>query len=154
MAAERTPKSPTGRPASRLQYAALTYRQTKSAGIEFLLMTSRQTKRWIIPKGWPIKGLKPCDSAAQEAYEEAGVRGTIGRRPIGKYTYDKRLDAPSRIVPCEVKVYALRVRRQAKTWPENGQREIRWCRLEEAIAIVDDHDLVPIIAKFAAAQEK
>ena len=86
-------------------------------------MTSRQTKRWLIPKGLPIKGLRPCDPAAQEAYEEAGVRGSIFRRPIAKYTYEKRLETPSRVVPCEVQVYALRVRLQEETWPEIGQRK-------------------------------
>ena len=140
--------------ATRLQYGALAYRKTKGNGVEILLMTSRQTKRWIIPKGWPIKGLKPCDSAAQEAYEEAGVRGTIGRRPIGKYTYDKKLEPPSKVVPCEVQVYALRVRRQEETWPENGQREICWCQPDEALALVDDGGVATLIESLVASQTK
>lgn len=139
------------KPATRLQYAALAYRETKSNGVEILLMTSRETKRWIIPKGWPIKGLKPSESAAQEAYEEAGVRGAVGRRPIGKYTYEKRLNAPSKVVPCEVQVYALKVRRQDETWPENGQRELRWCQPEVAIATVDDRELAALMTKFVVA---
>ena len=100
--------------AARLQYGALTYRKAKISGIEILLMTSRETKRWIIPKGWPIKGLKPCESAAQEAYEEAGVRGDVGRRPIGKYTYDKRLEPPSKVVParCRYMPYGCAARRR------------------------------------------
>jgi 8-oxo-dGTP pyrophosphatase MutT (NUDIX family) len=63
--------------AVRVQYGALPYRFTKSGAPEILLVTTRQTKRWIIPKGWPIKGLKPAKSAAREAYEEAGVRGSV-----------------------------------------------------------------------------
>ena len=136
--------------ATRLQYGALAYRTVKDGGPEILLMTSRETKRWIIPKGWPIKGMKPCDSAAQEAFEEAGVRGTVGQRKIGKYTYDKRLGNPTKVVPCEVHVYALRVNIQEENWPEKDQREIIWCQPDEAIAIVDDIDLVPIIRGFVA----
>ena len=142
------------KPATRLQNGALTYRKTSRNGIEILLLTSRETKRWIIPKGWPIKGMKPCESAAQKAYDEAGVRGTIDRRPIGKYTYDKRLEPPAKVVPCEVQVYALRVRRQEETWPENGQRELRWCPPDEAITIVDDVDLGTLIGKFVAQDTK
>ena len=62
-------------PAIRLQNAGLPYRVTKAGALEILLVTTRQTRRWIIPKGWPIKGLKPANSAAREAFEEAGVSG-------------------------------------------------------------------------------
>src|ERR1700686_822177 len=79
-------------PAVRLQYGALPYQETKAAGLEILLVTTRQKKRWIIPKGWPIKGMSRCESAAREAYEEAGVRGIVGRKPIGMYAYRKQLD--------------------------------------------------------------
>ena len=154
MASARPKKSPKKKLATRLQYGALTYRKTKTSGIEILLMTSRETRRWIIPKGWPIKEMKPCDSAAQEAYEEAGVRGTVSRRPIGKYIYDKRLEPPAKVVPCEVQVYALRVRRQEKTWPEIGQRDLRWCEADEAVTIVDDSDLGILITKFLAQETR
>ena len=73
----------------RLQYAALPYRR-RGAAIEVLLITSLGTKRWIIPKGWPIEGLKPPDSAAGEAMEEAGVVGVVGRESIGSFLYEKR----------------------------------------------------------------
>ena len=63
-----------------MQYGALPYRYTKSGAPEILLVTTRQTKRWIIPKGWPIKGLKPAKSAAREAYEEAGYEALLRRR--------------------------------------------------------------------------
>ena len=75
--------------AARLQYGALPYRVTKTGDIEFLLVTSRETGRWIIPKGWPIAGLEPAEAAAREAYEEAGVRGVVGIRAIGEYAYKK-----------------------------------------------------------------
>jgi ADP-ribose pyrophosphatase YjhB (NUDIX family) len=78
--------------AVRAQYGALPYRFTVDAALEILLVTTRQTKRWIVPKGWPIKGLKPAKSAAREAFEEAGVWGRVGARAIGHFTYDKILD--------------------------------------------------------------
>ena len=58
-----------------------------------LLVTSRETKRWIIPKGWPIEGLKPSDVAAREGYEEAGIRGVIGEKAIGTYSYERRTES-------------------------------------------------------------
>ena len=75
--------------------------------IEIWLITSRQTKRWIIPKGWPIKGIKPCDSAAQEAFEQAGAREKVSRRAIGSYVYTKRLKAGLKAIPFELQVYTL-----------------------------------------------
>lgn len=157
MATARSKKSAKKKrqaPAARVQYGALTYRKTKAKGIEILLVTSRQTKRWIIPKGWPIKGLKPCDSAAREAYEEAGVRGTISRRPTGKYAYDKQLEAPAKVVPCEVYVYPLRVQHQEESWPESHQRQTRWFQPHEALAVVNEGDLGAVIETFVATRIK
>jgi 8-oxo-dGTP pyrophosphatase MutT (NUDIX family) len=78
--------------ARRKQYDALPYRVTMSGSLELLLVTTRQTKRWTVPKGWPAKKLKPCESAAREAYEEAGVRGSVGTKSIGSFTYEKMLN--------------------------------------------------------------
>jgi hypothetical protein len=64
-------------------------------------------KRRAIPKGWPIKGLRPAKSAAREAFAEAGARGRIGAKPAGQFTYDKLLDENGIRTPCEVKVFAL-----------------------------------------------
>ncbi len=78
-----------GRRAIRVQYAALPYRITKPGVLEFMLITSRGTGRWIIPKGWPMKGRKPPKAAAREAFEEAGLRGEIGGKAVGSFTYEK-----------------------------------------------------------------
>jgi 8-oxo-dGTP pyrophosphatase MutT (NUDIX family) len=78
-----TEKRSKAKPAIRVQYGALPYRLDDGGSIKVLLVTSRETKRWIIPKGWPIKGLKPSKAAAREAYEEAGVRGRIAGRAFG-----------------------------------------------------------------------
>jgi 8-oxo-dGTP pyrophosphatase MutT (NUDIX family) len=101
-----------------------------------LLATSRQTKHWIIPRGWPIKGLKPCKSAAREAYEEAGIRGRVARRPLGRYLYEKQ-DGKARFL-CEVQVFPLLVKRQLEKWPECEQRTVKWFGLSEAAAMLDE----------------
>jgi 8-oxo-dGTP pyrophosphatase MutT (NUDIX family) len=117
------------------QYAALPYRVTKTRAIEFLLVTSRESGRWIIPKGWPIAGLQPARSAAQEAYEEAGVRGVIGTKAIGEYSYNKEDRTGGRALSCRVTVFALLVRRQHRTWPEAHQRRTRWVRPRKAFPL-------------------
>jgi 8-oxo-dGTP pyrophosphatase MutT (NUDIX family) len=85
-------------------------------------VTTRQTRRWIIPKGWPIKSLRPPKSAAREAFEEAGVRGKIGAKSVGLFKYNKLLDEHGIEVSCEVKFFPLLVKRQSESWPELEQR--------------------------------
>jgi 8-oxo-dGTP pyrophosphatase MutT (NUDIX family) len=123
----------------------LPYRFGKEAGVEVLLVTSRQTGRWIIPKGWPIKGFKPAETAAQEAYEEAGVRGDVSGRSLGRYVYEKRTEDRVASFPCEVQVFPLLVKTQLKKWPESGQRRVRWLRVPEAAAVIEDGDLRRLI---------
>jgi 8-oxo-dGTP pyrophosphatase MutT (NUDIX family) len=99
----------------RIQYGALPYRFTPDAALEILLLTTRGTRRWLIPKGWPIKGLRPAKSAAREAYEEAGVRGRVGLKAIGVFAHDKKLDSNERQMTFDVRVFPLHVKRQSKT---------------------------------------
>ena len=132
-----------------MQYGALPYRFTRDAALEILLVTTRQTRRWIIPKGWPIKGLRPAKSAAREAYEEAGVRGKIGAKPVGLFTYDKMVDEAGVTATCEVKVYPLLVKQQSETWPESEQRTTQWVEPGKAIAMIKEPRLKKIVATFA-----
>jgi ADP-ribose pyrophosphatase YjhB (NUDIX family) len=130
------------------QYAALPYRRRVDGGIEVMLITSRETKRWIIPKGWPAPGLAPHDSAKNEAMEESGVVGRIGERSIGFYHYTKLVvDAA---VPCKVEVFPLEVETQLVSWLEEGQRDIRWFELQEASEAVQEPELSAIIRYLAA----
>ncbi len=112
-------------------------------------MTTRQSRRWIVPKGWPIKGLGPAKSAAREAFEEAGVRGKIGAKPLGIFTYDKLLDEAGVSATCEVKVYPLLVKRQSEVWPEFEQRTTQWVEPSKAIALIKEPGLRKIVASFA-----
>ena len=112
------------------------------------MITSRKAGRWSIPKGWPVNRLQPDEFAARAAYEEAGVRGTVGSKPIGWYVYTEPLeDRPSQ-VRYEVIVFPLRVRRQEKVWPELQQRKIRWYLPAVATALVDDDHLKILITAF------
>jgi 8-oxo-dGTP pyrophosphatase MutT (NUDIX family) len=114
----------------------LPYRFAENGSIEFLLVTTRRSQRWIIPKGWPIKGLKPPKSAAREAFEEAGIRGTVGAKAIGSFRYEKVLIESGLTVPCEARVFPLLVKRQLETWPEAHERKLRWLEPERALAVV------------------
>jgi 8-oxo-dGTP pyrophosphatase MutT (NUDIX family) len=143
-------KRSKAKPPTRVQYGALPYRLNDDASVQVLLGTSRETKRWIIPKGWPIKGLKPSKAAAREAYEEAGVRGRIAGRAFGHYVYDKRLEDSVATVPCQVEVFPLLVKRQSKDWPESKQRRARWFDSAEAAALVDNDELRNLIQAFEA----
>jgi 8-oxo-dGTP pyrophosphatase MutT (NUDIX family) len=128
------------------QYAALPWRLT-AAGREVLLISSRETGRWVIPKGWPIKGLSPAQTAAREAYEEAGLGGQMSKRPIGHFNYEKRLDeGGSRM--CRVEVYALEQMIRHTDWPERGQRRLQWFAPADAADAVDEPELKAIIRKF------
>ena len=130
------------------QVAALPFRIGADGRIEVLLITSRDTGRWIIPKGWPMIGRKAHRDAEREAFEEAGLKGQIAADPVGWYRYDKRLDR-GLALPCKVRVYPLRVEVQHERWPERGQRTLRWFRPEEAARLVHEDELQRLLAVFA-----
>ncbi|APE42612.1 NUDIX hydrolase [Sulfitobacter alexandrii] len=128
----------------RLQVAALCYRDTP-AGKRVLLITSRDTGRWIVPKGWPIDGLDGPGAALQEAWEEAGVReADIESAPVGFYDYDKGL-SEGLTMPVEAQVYLTRVKDLREEYPEADQRKRAWFSPEEAAALVEEPDLQAIL---------
>ena len=133
---------------TRVQFGALPYRFDRHAHLQVLLITSRETGRWIIPKGWPIKGFKPAQAAALEAYEEAGVRGRVSAHPLGHYEYEKRMADRVTSFPCDVQVFPLLVKTQLKKWPESRQRKVQWFPILEAAALIDDNDLRKLILRF------
>lgn len=133
-----------------LQFAALPWRIGNGGTRQIMLLTSRETHRWVIPKGWPIKGRKPAEVASQEAYEEAGLIGqVVGKRPLGNFHYQKRL--AKRAILCEVRVFLFRVEQQLDNWPEKGERESKWVDAKEAAALVEEGGLAEIIERFAGS---
>ena len=131
----------------RSQFAAVPWRRNAAGEVEILLITSRETHRWVIPKGWPIKGMTSSKSAAREAFEEAGVLGKIRKRPIGTYAYDKRLKS-GRLQHVRVAAFALAVEAEAEAYPEVGQRERTWVSPTEAARLVDEPELMVLLATF------
>jgi 8-oxo-dGTP pyrophosphatase MutT (NUDIX family) len=128
---------------ARKQYGAVPYR-IRAGSVEVLLITSRETKRWIVPKGWRKK--TPRHTAKSEAYEESGVRGKLRRRALGSFEYRKKL-ARGREVKCRLKVFPLAVRKQAKSWPEQQERKTRWFKLKEAAEMCNDPGLARLLRK-------
>ena len=129
---------------ARRQVAALPLRLAKNGAIEILLVTSRDTGRWIIPKGWTSKRIKECKAAAREAREEAGVKGKILREAIGTYRYIKRELGNGALI--EVRVFLLKVSKRCKRWPEKRERRRAWFDIEDAASRVSDPELSILIA--------
>lgn len=132
------------------QIAALPYRKG-AGGIEICLVTTRQTARWTLPKGWPMKGRKDFAAARIEAEEEAGISGAISRKPIGHFKYFKRLTDNFELI--DVTVYPLFVTRYLEQWKEQLDRKVRWFPLKEAAALVDEPELKSLLSKIGLSSK-
>src|SRR5262245_50762320 len=126
----------------RRQVGALPVRMRDGAE-EVCLITTRETRRWTIPKGWPMKGLKDRLAAAVEAEQEAGLYGRMSKRPLGDYVYWKRLEAKFDLV--RVTVFRLDVEGSHPSWRERDQREIRWVSRGEAAQMVEEPGLAALL---------
>jgi len=128
----------------------LPYRQIGRGGrasLEVLLVTSRQTGRWVVPKGNLMLGKAPHEAAAIEAEEEAGVRGAISPVAFGQFRYRKILSEDS-FVFADIDLFALAVEQELASWKEMGQRERRWFSIGEAAIAVDEVELGELIHRF------
>ena len=112
------------------------------------MVTSRERKRWIIPKGWPEKKRSLREVAMCEALEEAGCEGVAAREPIGTFDYQKLVDK-GYAVTCRVFVFPLLVTVQRLGWKEKRQRRLKWLPIAEAAAKVDDAGLATLLAALA-----
>lgn len=121
--------------------------------IEILLVTSRETRRWVIPKGNVHFKTSPHAAAAQEAEEEGGVRGKISPKPLGRFLYQKRM-AGGRAVTAKVIVFPLAVSEELGDWKEKAERERRWFSISDAAAAVDEPDLSELIRSFGKSASK
>ncbi len=136
----------------RLQVAALPWRR-KGGHVEVMLITTRDTGRWIVPRGWPEVGEEFNAAAAREAREEAGILGKIAPREAGRYFYSKIVSGGD-AVRCDVLVYPLEVNDVASKWKEKGQRDRKWVSVAKAAGMVTEPGLGEIITAFGASLAK
>ena len=130
------------------QVAALCYRIVHKQ-VQVLLITSRETGRWILPKGWPIDGLTPAQTAAREAREEAGVKGAVAEQSVGSLSYTKIMGDQTE-VPCIMAVYAVRVEDLMARYPEKNQRRRKWVSLDEAAGMLQEPEAQQVLSDFAS----
>ncbi len=132
------------------QFGALCHR-VRNGKVQVLLITSRESGRWLTPKGWPVDNATPSQTALREAYEEAGVEGKATPVCVGIYSYQKAVDRQVRR-PCIVAVFPVRVRRLLKDYPEAHMRKRKWFVRKKAAALVDEPELSAIIRQFDPAR--
>lgn len=132
---------PRQRPPHFYRQSAVVPFRRKPGGVEVLLITTRRSGRWIVPKGIVEPDLSAADSAAVEAYEEAGVRGSVSGGPLGTYAYRKWGGT------CTVEVFALEVGEECADWPERSQRSRRWAPLADAAEATDEPALGDLIRR-------
>ena len=125
------------------QVAAIPIRRRATGAVEVLLVTSRETRRWVVPKGWPWRKVSDHEAAAGEAWEEAGVRGHTRRKRIGRFDYRKLRDGKSSML--RVHVYLLEVVEIARTWPEAKERSRRWFSPARAAELVAEPELKALL---------
>ncbi|MCR6636341.1 NUDIX hydrolase [Devosia sp.] len=133
------------------QVAALPWRREADGSLSVLLITSRTNGKWMLPKGWPIKGLSEAESARQEALEEAGVEGVVDAQAIGSYRYSK-LFSDGTSTPGQAVIFPLAVTRERKGWKEKGQRQRCWMSPHEAAEAAHEPDLARFLANLAAGR--
>lgn len=142
---KKTPKTLT-------QYAALPFRVDGQGAALVMMVTSRETKRWILPKGQPEPKLAPHHVAEKEAYEEAGIIGTVFRTAFARFDSVKRLKN-GKEVPALVEVYLLDVANELDAWPERKQRSRGWFTIDDAIKIAGEPGLVQVLRDFGGRFE-
>jgi 8-oxo-dGTP pyrophosphatase MutT (NUDIX family) len=136
---------PKSAASTRRQYGAVPFTIDGAGRVRVALLTSRETRRWVIPKGWPMAKRNAMEAARREVREEAGLTGTIiNTKPVGHYLYKKRL-APGKLVTCRVAVFLLRVRQEFDMWPEREQRVRAWFSPEVAATLVAEKRLAAIL---------
>ncbi|MDY0968671.1 MULTISPECIES: NUDIX hydrolase [unclassified Sphingomonas] len=131
-----------------MQSAAIPYRNSRLNGIEVLLVTSRKRSRWVLPKGKVKQGMPAHRSAAREAFEEAGVTGTISALLVGTYHQLKTQD-DGQAEMVAVQAFPMLVRQENKSWPEMHQRQRCWMPINTAIGAVRNSELRAVLIMFA-----
>ena len=131
---------PTRKP--RLQSGVLAYKVAPNGKVRILLVSTKRSKRWSIPKGKARSELSLAANAAKEALEEAGVKGEIASASAGMFRTTKRTWYGDAII--EIWVYFLKVTEQLKHWPEEGERQTKWVSCQEAAQVLNEPLLVSL----------
>ena len=131
------------------QVAAIPFRVNEDGALEVMLVTSRGTRRFIVPKGWPMKGKSARQAALIEAREEAGVNGKALKKPAGSYCYWKRLSTS--FVHVVVTAYLIQVSEELDSWQEAGARQRAWLAPADAAVLIDEPELSTLIRDLTAA---
>ena len=131
-------------PTELRQIAALPYRR-RNGLLEICLVTTRETRRWTLPKGWPMKRLTDAEAARLEAEQEAGVGGRIGKKPIGSFRYFKRMNERFELIT--VDVYPLAVSRYLDCWKEQAARDVTWFPIASAAGLLDEPEAQSLLLK-------
>ncbi|MCB1396277.1 MAG: NUDIX hydrolase [Rhodobacter sp.] len=148
LAAYRTFLEPAFRRPEFVQTAALCVREGKK-GPEILLVSSLTTKRWILPKGWPMEGRTLAEAALQEAWEEAGVQGSVEADSTGSFSYRKAVKGGIPVT-CRCEVFRVDVDALADDWPERGRRQREWVTPREAAKRVEEPELKAILREIGS----
>ena len=127
-----------------VQVAAIPVRRSDDGGLQVMLVTTRETRRWVVPKGWPWVDIPDHEAAAREAWEEAGIRGAIQDQACGTFVYDKRRQG-NVVVPVRVVAYLMEVAEEEEDWPEREERTRAWFSLDDAVDAVGDCDLKALL---------
>ena len=132
------------------QYGAVPFTVDRVGRIRVALISSRETQRWIIPKGWPIRKVSAAAVAVQETLEEAGLAGAVlSHHPAGHYFYAKLLPR-KQIVTCRVTVFYLRVHQELRVWPEREERSRAWFSPDVAAMLLGEKSLAEIVRQLPA----
>ena len=132
----------------QFQFAALPYR-IKDGALQVMLITSRRTGRWVLPKGWPEKHLLAYQVAGHEAYEEAGLEGSVRPIPLARFDYAKYF-SETHFRMCTIVVFPMRVSNELEDWPEKAERTRFWMSAEEAAEKVSEGGLKAILLRAGA----
>ncbi|MCV6825238.1 NUDIX hydrolase [Halocynthiibacter sp. SDUM655004] len=135
-----------GKRGIRTQFGAICYRVV-NARVQVLLVTTRRSGRWIVPKGWPMDGQTAGEAAAIEAWEEAGAKGKVKEFCVGVYSYTKDPDTKAAL-PCIVALYPIKVKKLAKEYPERKSRKRKWVSPKKAAKLVKEPELAAILKRF------
>ena len=130
----------------RTQFGALCWRR-KNGKLQVLLVTSKRSRRWIVPKGWPQDGATPAQAAMTEAWEEAGAKGKVHPICLGIFSYLKVMPGDESL-PCVVAVFPVKVNKLASDWPEKQLRKRKWVSPKKAASLVQEKELAGMLLHF------